>query len=81
MLLLNKDIELTVDFDGNFTREALRHLENAKLVYIEAGSVYFYSQKHDAYIYSSSIHINTVDEVVMEVLERILEHENKEKVF
>lgn len=81
MLILKRDIELAVDFDGNFTREALSELQKAKLVYIEAGSVYFYSQKHDAYIYSSSLHRHTVDEVVMEVLERILEHENKEKVF
>lgn len=75
MRILNKEVELKVNKDGEFTRETLKALVKSELVYTDSGSVYFYSQKHDAYIFSGDIHRETIDEVVMTAIEKILSHE------
>lgn len=74
MNILDRDVKLGIDYYGEFTQESLKELQSNQLVYIENSEVYFYSQRHDSYLFLTYEN-NTVDEIVIQALDKILENE------
>lgn len=75
MKILNKEVDIEVNNQGEFDRRSLQALIDNELVYMEAGNIYFYSQKYRDYIHCCRLGQVSIDEVVMLTLEKILEHE------
>lgn len=74
MIILEKEVELGVNYFGEFTNESLQALVNNHLIHIENNEVYFYSQKDNKYIFLMKDN-GSVDDIVIKSIDSILENE------